>query len=53
MNLHPFRILASIALSLQFAVAQTSFTEGNLVAVRIGSGTGALTNAAAPVFLDE
>jgi hypothetical protein len=53
MNLHPFRILASIAVALQLAVAQTPFTEGNLVAIRVGSGAGALTNAATPVFLDE
>ena len=52
MNLHPVRILASIAFALQLAVAQTPFTEGNLVAIRVGSGTGALTNAASPVFLD-
>jgi hypothetical protein len=34
-------------------LAAQSITQGNLVVVRIGDGTGALTSAATPVFLDE
>ena len=33
--------------------SQTAFTPGNLVVLRIGDGSGALTSAATPVFLDE
>jgi hypothetical protein len=33
--------------------AQVSFTPGNIVVYRVGTGASILTNAAAPVFLDE
>lgn len=44
-----------IALSFFFvsATAQVSFTPGNIVVYRVGTGSVTLTNAAAPVFLDE
>ncbi|HEX5052026.1 MAG TPA: hypothetical protein VFZ65_09660 [Planctomycetota bacterium] len=44
--------LASLALA-SLATAQTPLTFGNLVVVRIGDGAATLTNASAPVFLDE
>ncbi|GAB4195800.1 MAG: hypothetical protein OHK0022_12820 [Roseiflexaceae bacterium] len=34
-------------------VRAAAFTAGNLVVVRVGNGSAALTNAATPVFLDE
>ncbi len=59
----PLRILGvTVAVSLAAAAVPllvstdaqaVKFTGGNLVVYRVGSGTGALTNAAAPVFLDE
>src|SRR5687767_9364728 len=33
--------------------AQTAFTSGNIVVCRVGNGSGTLTSAAWPVFLDE
>ena len=33
--------------------SQTAFTPGNIVVLRVGTGTGSLTSAATPVFLDE
>jgi len=33
--------------------SQTAFTPGNIVVLRIGDGSGTLTSAATPVFLDE
>ena len=44
--------LAGGALLLPHGAEAAPFTGGNLVVYRVGSGT-ALTNAAAPVFLDE
>src|SRR5689334_2053035 len=34
-------------------VSAASFTTGNLVVLRVGDGTGALSSASAAVFLDE
>lgn len=44
-----------ITLSFFFisATAQVSFTPGNIVVYRVGTGAATLTNASAPVFLDE
>lgn len=36
-----------------FCSASFAFTAGNIVVVRVGDGTGTLSNAAAPVYLDE
>lgn len=59
----PLRILgATAAVSLAAAAVPllsstqaqaVKFTGGNLVVYRVGDGAGALSNAAAPVFLDE
>src|SRR3954468_13426436 len=59
----PLRILgATVAVSLAAAAVPllasseaqaVKFTGGNLVVYRVGSGAGTLSNAAAPVFLDE
>lgn len=59
----PLRILgATVVVSLAAAAVPllsstqaqaVKFTGGNLVVYRVGDGSGALTNAAAPVFLDE
>lgn len=59
----PLRILGAVAVVSLAAVAvpllssnsaqAAQFTGGNLVVYRVGDGSGALTNAAAPVFLDE
>lgn len=45
-----YTLLFSLSVTAIFAAA---FTPGNIVVVRIGTGTGALTTAATPVFLDE
>jgi hypothetical protein len=47
--------VCSLLLLLATALAATaaSFTPGNLVVVRVGSGTGSLANTGNPVFLDE
>lgn len=46
---------AAVAVPLlsQPGAQAAQFTGGDLVVYRVGSGQGALTNAAAPVFLDE
>ena len=59
----PLRIIgATVAVSLAAAAVPllssseagaVQFTGGNLVVYRVGAGGGSLTNAAAPVFLDE
>src|SRR5690242_589471 len=41
-----------MAIGAPSAVA-AGFAPGNLVVVRVGTGSGALSSAAAPVFLDE
>lgn len=45
--------LAAIPLLFPHGADAAAFTGGDLVVYRVGSGTGALSNAAAPVFLDE
>lgn len=47
------RSLTPLALLIGSVIAQGPFTNGNLVAIRVGNGSAALTNAANPVFLDE
>src|SRR4051794_26051170 len=57
------RVLGATAVTAAIAVAvpvltsseaqAARFTGGDIVVYRVGSGAGALTNAAAPVFLDE
>ncbi|MCW2794838.1 hypothetical protein [Nocardioides sp.] len=59
----PLRILGALTATTVAAVAipllsstdaqAVRFTGGNLVVYRVGTGSGVLTNAAAPVFLDE
>ncbi|MGZ4450214.1 MAG: hypothetical protein ACXVW4_10505 [Nocardioides sp.] len=59
----PLRILGAVVATSVAAVAvpllssseaqAVKFTGGNLVVYRVGAGTDALSNAAAPVFLDE
>ena len=44
-----FLIFTAIA----FSGFASSFTPGNIVVIRLGDGTAALTSAATPVFLDE
>jgi hypothetical protein len=54
--MRPYSILSSVAITaalLGALPAQSPFTIGNLVVVRVGDGTSALTSAAAPVYLDE
>lgn len=55
--MRPPRTLALGLLTLPFClstlVAQAPFTAGNLVVVRVGDGSAALTNAATPMFLEE
>lgn len=50
-----FALLASIAAALGGAAqaSATSLTPGDVVVERDGNGSGALSNAAGPVFLDE
>jgi hypothetical protein len=45
--------LAAIPLLFPHGADAAAFTGGNLVVYRVGDGSGALTNAAAPVFVDE
>ena len=45
--------LAAAPLLFPHGADAAAFTGGNLVVYRVGSGTGALSNAAAPVFVDE
>jgi hypothetical protein len=47
------RTLASFVLCATAVTAQLPFTIGNLVVVRVGDGTAALSNASTAVFLDE
>jgi hypothetical protein len=47
------RTLASFALCAAAAAAQVPFTIGNLIVVRVGDGTTALSGASTAVFLDE
>ena len=42
-----------LALTLTASALAANFTPGNLVVVRVGDGSIPLTNAAAPVFLEE
>ncbi len=52
----PFKVLlafTAVFFSTGAAMSQTSFTNGNLVIYRVGSGTGSLANTGNPVFLDE
>ncbi|MEO6593668.1 MAG: hypothetical protein ABIP94_02820 [Planctomycetota bacterium] len=50
----PGRFSPLVALCLAtLATAQAPLTFGNLIVVRIGDGSAALTSAAAPTFLDE
>jgi predicted extracellular nuclease len=42
-----------VALTAATPAAAAAFTEGDVVVLRIGDGAGALSGAAAPVFLDE
>jgi hypothetical protein len=44
---------AAVPLLASSEAQAVKFTGGNLVVYRVGTGTGALSNAAAPVFLDE
>jgi hypothetical protein len=44
---------ASLLLTLPQVTAAAAFTPGNLVVLRVGSGTGAISNVATAVFLDE
>lgn len=53
MTRNSLRSLIPFVLLLAPALAQGAFTNGNLVAVRVGNGSAALTNASNPVFLDE
>src|ERR1700712_5188981 len=46
-------IVSTATVLLSGGAEGAQFTGGNLVVYRVGTGTGALTNAAAPVFLDE
>ena len=52
-SLPTLRSLAAVAALAAAVAAQSPFTIGNLVAVRIGDGTTALSNATQAVFLDE
>lgn len=45
--------LAFVSFLTPAALAQTPFTIGNIVVVRVGDGGAALSTAAAPCFLDE
>ncbi len=47
------RLLAAAAILSCSLAAQQPLTFGNLVVVRIGDGTAALTNASTPTFVDE
>lgn len=47
------RLLAIAACVAASAAAQTPLTNGNLVVVRVGDGTAALSNASTVSFLDE
>ncbi len=48
------KILACVAiLALAAAVQAASFTPGNLVVTRVGTGAAALSNAATPTFIEE
>ncbi len=47
------RTLATLSLFAAAGIAQAPLTIGNLVVVRFGDGTAALTNASTPTFLDE
>jgi hypothetical protein len=44
---------ASVCLAAMSSASASSITPGNLVVVRMGDGSAALTSAATPVFLDE
>lgn len=46
-------IALSFALRLSSASASTGFTPGDVVVYRVGTGSGALSGSAFPVFLDE
>jgi hypothetical protein len=46
-------LTATVALLLFAAVAQAQFTPGNLVVLRDGTGSGALTSAGTAIFLDQ
>ncbi len=48
-----YALLCGTILFFSFTFSQTAFTPGNVVVLRIGSGSGNLTTAATPVFLDE
>ena len=52
---HPssFRLVLSTLALAAFAAAQSPITPGNLIVSRVGDGSLALSNAAAPRFLDE
>ena len=52
-SLPTLRSLAAIAALAAAVAAQSPFTLGNLVAVRVGDGTTALSNTTQAVFLDE
>lgn len=47
------RHLTATALLASIALAQVPFTIGNIVVVRVGDGSAALSSAATPTFLDE
>lgn len=47
------RSIASLSLLAAAAIAQSPFTFGNVLVVRVGDGLAALTNASTAVFLDE
>ena len=44
---------SAVPLLMSSEAQGVKFTGGNLVVYRVGDGSGALTNAAAPVYLDE
>lgn len=46
-------VAVAVPLLSQSGAEAAHFTGGNLVVYRVGDGTAALTNAAAPVYLDE
>lgn len=48
-----FVALATLGLIWQGTVDAGPFTPGNLAIYRVGDGSGSLTNAATPVFIDE
>ena len=46
-------VYAIVSGSFTMVLAQSPFTPGNLVVLQVGSGSGALSSAGAPVYIDE